>query len=686
MLNWFEMQSVVRQLALIILIITGLLLGGLTWYVSQHSSRAAVNEIEKALTQETGIIADNLELFHSNLVVQTHRVGELFYSMFPGGIRIDEQQQVSIGGRQIPVLINQQQALNLDFSKPDEFTRLTGGTATVFQRVGDDFLRVTTSLKKQDGSRAFGTFLGKKHPGYQQLIAGKPYIGPAHLFGRDYMTRYTPFSDGQGRVIGILYVGFDYTEQLNSLKNHILKLQFGDTGHAYILSTRAGEKWGQMVIHPKPSINYLADTMGPDMVDEFKQRLNDGSGVMHYMHTAADGSERKQLIAFHQVPKWNWAIVAGGHADEFTAHADQLRNELILLSTLTGLLIAGLAYWALRWQLRPLDDVGEGMRALGQGDLTVHLELADRADKNTTRNEFQRLAHQVNQMAVQLRDLVSGIIDSTNTLSASTDEMAVVSTQTSDGVRNQQNDTDLVATAITEMAATTQEVSQNASLTADETRRADAQASEGKLVVNDVVNAIGLLAGEVESSAQIMEQVESESDAIGHIIEVITNVADQTNLLALNAAIEAARAGEQGRGFAVVADEVRGLAQKTRESTNEIQAMIERLQASTRDAASAMRNGRDRAQTMVDDASRAGDTLELISNSVSTITSMTLQIATAAEEQTAVAEDINHRVVNIGDVANQNAGAADEIARAMQELQNVASQLRTAVSNFRVSA
>jgi methyl-accepting chemotaxis protein len=280
--------------------------------------------------------------------------------------------------------------------------------------------------------------------------------------------------------------------------------------------------------------------------------------------------------------------------------------------------------------------------------------------------------------------MVSEVLDSATSLSSSADEMAAVSEQTSQGVRQQQGDTDLVATAINQMAATVQEVANSAATAAEQTRTADEQSSRGGAVVREVIAAIGDLAAEVEQSAGVIAQVEQQSDGIGSVIEVITSIAEQTNLLALNAAIEAARAGDQGRGFAVVADEVRVLAQKTRQSTTEIETMIEGLQESATSAVKTMETGREKAQSTVEQAAKAGETLDQITDSIATITSMTTQIAAAAEEQTVVAEDINQRVVSIRDVADHNAGGSDEIARAMHELQRVATQLKDTVGQFRL--
>ncbi len=249
-------------------------------------------------------------------------------------------------------------------------------------------------------------------------------------------------------------------------------------------------------------------------------------------------------------------------------------------------------------------------------------------------------------------------------------------------VLEQKDEVDKVATAMTEMSATVHEVARNATEAAEAAQRADEETSKGKSVVSQAIEAIDLLANEVNDAAQVIHRLEQDSDEIGAVLDVIRGIAEQTNLLALNAAIEAARAGEQGRGFAVVADEVRTLAQRTQQSTQEIQNMIERLQSGAQDAVKAMEQGRSRAQVGVEQAAEAGTSLETIAQAVGTISDMNTQIATAAEEQSVVAEEINLNIVAISDMidkvatdaggggvdATQITSACDEIHAAVRTL------------------
>ena len=249
-------------------------------------------------------------------------------------------------------------------------------------------------------------------------------------------------------------------------------------------------------------------------------------------------------------------------------------------------------------------------------------------------------------------------------------------------VLEQKDEVDKVATAMTQMSATVHEVARNATEAAEAAQRADEETSKGKMVVSQAIEAIDLLANEVNEAAQVIHRLEQDSDEIGAVLDVIRGIAEQTNLLALNAAIEAARAGEQGRGFAVVADEVRTLAQRTQQSTQEIQNMIERLQSGAQDAVKAMEQGRSRAQVGVEQAAEAGTSLETIAQAVGTISDMNTQIATAAEEQSVVAEEINLNIVTISDMAdkiasdtgsggvdtNQISSACDDIHAAVRTL------------------
>ncbi|KTC32907.1 chemotaxis protein [Pseudomonas putida] len=284
----------------------------------------------------------------------------------------------------------------------------------------------------------------------------------------------------------------------------------------------------------------------------------------------------------------------------------------------------------------------------------------------------------------QSREVVGGISEGVTQLASAAEELSAVTEQTSAGVNAQKVETDQVATAMNEMAATVQEVARNAEEASEAAVAADQQAREGDRVVSQAVGQIERLAAEVLHSSEAMNQLKQESSKIGGVLDVITSVAQQTNLLALNAAIEAARAGEAGRGFAVVADEVRSLAQRTQQSTEEIQALIASLQTGTHQVSSALDSSREMTDSSVQLARRAGQSLSDITRTVSAIQAMNQQIAAAAEQQSVVADEINRSVLNVREVSEQTSAASEETAASSIELARLGTHLQGLVGQFKV--
>ncbi|MES9990923.1 MAG: methyl-accepting chemotaxis protein [Candidatus Thiodiazotropha sp.] len=314
---------------------------------------------------------------------------------------------------------------------------------------------------------------------------------------------------------------------------------------------------------------------------------------------------------------------------------------------------------------------------IASGDLTQDLEVS-------SRDEIGELLTAINGMRRNLLDMLADISETTEQLSTASEEMSTITTQTSETIHAQRSETEQVATAMNEMTATVQDVAVNINHTASAADQANEQTREGSQIVQRSIAQINKLAEQVESSSQTINDLEHHSEAINTVLDVIKGIADQTNLLALNAAIEAARAGEQGRGFAVVADEVRTLAGRTRQSTDEINDMIEKLQSGSRQAVTVMDQSREEAKSAVELATQTGTALATITNAVEKINEMSTQIASAAEEQGTVAEEINRNIVKINDMSNQTADGASETATASKNLAHMATELQGLVERFTV--
>nr|WP_236222112.1 methyl-accepting chemotaxis protein [Pseudomonas asiatica] len=353
-------------------------------------------------------------------------------------------------------------------------------------------------------------------------------------------------------------------------------------------------------------------------------------------------------------------------------------KTVLAVATVLALALGLLAAWAITRQIIvPLRQTLHAAERVASGDLTLNLQVQ-------RRDELGQLQASMQRMTQGLRELISGIGDGVTQIASAAEELSAVTEQTSAGVNNQKVETDQVATAMNQMTATVHEVARNAEQASEAALMADQQAREGDRVVGEAVAQIERLAGEVVNSSEAMNQLKAESDKIGSVLDVIKSVAQQTNLLALNAAIEAARAGEAGRGFAVVADEVRSLAQRTQQSTEEIEELIAGLQSGTQRVASVMDSSRQLTDSSVELTRRAGSSLETITRTVSSIQAMNQQIATAAEEQTAVAEEINRSVMNVRDISDQTSAASEETASSSVELARLGTQLQGLVGRFRL--
>ena len=349
--------------------------------------------------------------------------------------------------------------------------------------------------------------------------------------------------------------------------------------------------------------------------------------------------------------------------------------------SLVGLVIvAAIYYWMIKTVVvDPLTGVALKLQAIAEGDRDLTIRLSAKG-----KNELAWLSYSFNSFIKRIRNVVISVRDASERLSEVASKLAVASEQTDSGMRLQQAEVEQVATAMNQMVATVDQVSQSAVSASATAAQTNQESSEGKVVVEQAVSSINALAGEIERSAQVMQELEADSDSIGNVLQVIRDIAEQTNLLALNAAIEAARAGEQGRGFAVVAEEVRTLASRTQESTAEIQQTIERLQSRARDAAKVMGQSRSQADNSVEQAASAGSVLDKITMMVGTIADMNGHIVSAVKEQSVVAEEINRNMFNISDVTTKTANDTQSIVAEIERLKEDTGALAKTVGQFKV--
>ncbi len=341
--------------------------------------------------------------------------------------------------------------------------------------------------------------------------------------------------------------------------------------------------------------------------------------------------------------------------------------------------LAALMIWLLdRRIIVPIRTLRTTMAKIAHdSDLTLRIPV-------TGINGIADVGREFNKMLDKFRNIVEQVSSSSAQLASASTQMSSVTEETSQGVRTQRSEIDQVATAMNEMSTTVQEVARNAEQAAHAAQNADQSAKSGALVATEAMGGIDALVSEVERSAGAIHELEAESESIGMVLDVIKGIAEQTNLLALNAAIEAARAGEQGRGFAVVADEVRTLASRTQKSTQEIHTMIDRLQAGASNAVRVMEEARGKGKLGVEQVEKAAESLAEIAGAVATINDMNTQIASAAEEQSAVAEEINRSVVNICHGSVQSTQGTEQAALASGELARLATDLHHLVAQFKV--
>jgi len=400
-------------------------------------------------------------------------------------------------------------------------------------------------------------------------------------------------------------------------------------------------------------------------------------------HFRSDVNHSSHAVYLHQIQDFSGKAIGVLAIAMDRSYAEQALWHINLKLAAIGLLAlvigAVIAVFIARSITGPIGEATRAMNniAEGEGDLTQRIKVH-------SKDEIAELAQAFNRFASKIHSTMQSVAQVTESLAASAEEMSGITGDSRRSADKQQQETEQVATAMNEMAATVQEVAHNATDAATAAEQASQASDDGKQVVQQVVAQIDGLAREIGHAADTINKLAQDSQAIDTVLEVIRTIAEQTNLLALNAAIEAARAGEQGRGFAVVADEVRSLASRTQTSTAEIQQIIENLQQGARSAVTVMQQSNQTTGQCVQQAGNAGEALEQIRAAVSTITQMNIQIASAANQQVAVSAEINQNVSNINDAVAHSSDSAAQIAEASSELATLSARLQQLLGQFRL--
>ncbi|PIB59682.1 methyl-accepting chemotaxis protein [Pseudomonas sp. 2995-3] len=651
---------IASQLGLALAVILAVVISGSTVFALRSLDSANLDTREEHLASEARLLADQLNTFHSTLRESTQRLSGLFEKRFGAGLSVRADQQVSVAGVQTPSLLLGDEVLNNNFAEVDEFKQMSGGVATVFVRSGEDFIRISTSLTKQDGNRAIGTVLDHQHPAYQRLLAGQNYIGRAVLFDRAYMTQYSPVRDAAGKVIAVLFIGFDYTDEQKAQFDNLKRFRIGQTGSLALLDEQ--KHW----LVPPAGVQAL-DQAVPVILDLAK---NPGKGRFW---SDKDEDFYSVAVPFEGGP---WSVVASMPKSEIRAVTWAVGIRLVIGSVLAMLLAVGAAVWLLRSKLQPLSDLVRQAEALGAGDLSARLNVS-------SHDEIGQLASSFNQMGEALSTMVSHIRKAAEEVNSRAQALSGLSGGAYEGMEQQSGEITSMAGAVEEFSATSLNIADNMGNTERLAQENAQQTRIGRTSMQEASSSLEHIATALNSTATVINTLGQRSQEIGGIVGVITSIAEQTNLLALNAAIEAARAGEQGRGFAVVADEVRNLASRTRQATDEISVMIQSIQQETGNAISTMEHGNVLMQEGLSRNADVASALARIDEQSRSAGQQFAAITTATQEQSSTANVLSSNLQSIALANSEQREVVSNLAITAKELETLAAGLRQEVDRFR---
>lgn len=647
--------NVEAKLSSLIFTLTACIFAAFTFFIGYSISNLVTSQAEEEVRIKTRTVIDMITVFDGNLRTGINAYARLFAANFPDPISLDSSTQVDVAGRNVPSIKHGEAKLSMDFTIPDRFFNQSGVVATVFVKHGEEFVRVTTSVKKEDGQRALGTILDHASPAYAALSAGQSFTGVTILFSRPFMTRYDPIKDAQGKLIGAFFVGVDFYQQSKAIRDQIQAMKVGKTGYFFVLNAREGKDYGVALVHPAKEGSNLLDSKDANGREFVREMLTQKEGRIQYPWRNAERGEqeaREKVAIFAVVKEWNWLIAGSTYIDEMTADARQIRNRYALIGMVCVILLSAALYPVIHYVVSlPLKDATAAAQQLATGDLSATID-------STRRDEIGTLIHAINGIGKGLGGVVGRVRLATDAISVASHQIAAGNADLSERTESQASSLEQTSSS---MSALTDTVKQN-SASAE-------QANNLVLIASSVATKGGQMVAQVK---QTMGEIKESSRKVVDIIGAIDGIAFQTNILALNAAVEAARAGEQGRGFAVVAAEVRSLAQRSAAAAKEIKVLIGNSVEKV-----------DGGASLADDA---GQTMDEIVSSVERVTEIMREIAAASREQTAGIEQVNAAIMQMDDMTQQNASLVEEAMAAAGSLQQQSEQLVEVMKVFKLDA